>query len=111
MGGMERRDFLVGAGLLAVAPTAAASAAQELDWGAVRRQFRLDPSLTNLGLFYLASNPREVRDAVDEFKRRLDANSHDLIPDQAQEVAVALGRYVGGGPDDIAFVPNTTIGL
>lgn len=111
MGGMERRDFLVGAGLLAVAPTAAASAAQGLDWDAVRREFRLEESLTNLGLFYLASNPREVRDAVDEFKRRLDANSHDLIPDQAQEVAVALGQYVGGGPDDIAFVPNTTIGL
>ncbi len=110
MTGMERRDFLVGAGLLAVAPTAA-SAAQELDWGAVRREFRLDPSLTNLGLFYLASNPREVRDSIEHYKRRLDANSHDLMPDQAQEVAAALGQYVGGAPDDIAFVPNTTIGL
>ncbi|HUQ61912.1 aminotransferase class V-fold PLP-dependent enzyme [Lentzea sp.] len=107
---MDRRDFLVGTGLLAVAPTAA-SAAQGLDWGAVRRQFRLDPSLTNLGLFYLASNPREVRDAVEDYKRRLDANSHDLMPDQAQAVAVALGQYTGGAPDDIAFVPNTTIGL
>jgi selenocysteine lyase/cysteine desulfurase len=33
------------------------------------------------------------------------------MSDQAQEVAVALGQYVGGGADDIAFVPNTTIGL
>ncbi|WP_051769741.1 aminotransferase class V-fold PLP-dependent enzyme [Lentzea albidocapillata] len=107
---MERRDFLVGAGLLAVAPTAS-SAAQGADWGAVRREFRLDLGLTNLGLFYLASNPREVRDAVEEFKRRLDANSHDLMPEQAQEVAVALGQYVGGAADDIAFVPNTTMGL
>ncbi|MFD4643333.1 aminotransferase class V-fold PLP-dependent enzyme [Lentzea sp. NPDC058436] len=107
---MDRRDFLVGAGLLAVAPTAS-SAAQGVDWGAVRREFRLDPALTNLGLFYLASNPREVRDAVEEFKRRLDSNSHDLMPKQAQEVAVALGQYVGGTADDIAFVPNTTIGL
>ncbi|WP_330273477.1 aminotransferase class V-fold PLP-dependent enzyme [Lentzea sp. NBC_00516] len=107
---MDRRDFLVGAGLLAVAPTAS-SAAQGVDWGAVRREFRLDPGLTNLGLFYLASNPREVRDAVEEFKVRLDTNSHDLMPDQAQQVAVALGEYVGGAADDIAFVPNTTIGL
>lgn len=110
MKGMDRRDFLVGTGLLAVTPTAA-SAAQGMDWGAVRREFRLDPALVNLGLFYLASNPREVRSAVETFKRKLDANSHDLMPDQAQEVAVALGQYVGGAPDDIAFVPNTTIGL
>ncbi len=110
MKGMDRRDFLVGTGLLAVTPTAA-SAAQGTDWGAVRREFRLDPTLINLGLFYLASNPREVRSAVETFKRKLDANSHDLMPDQAQEVAVALGQYVGGAPDDIAFVPNTTIGL
>ncbi|MEU0882548.1 aminotransferase class V-fold PLP-dependent enzyme [Lentzea sp. NPDC005914] len=107
---MDRRDFLVGAGLLAVTPTAA-SAAQGLDWGAVRREFRLDPTLINLGLFYLASNPREVRDAVDDFKRKLDANSHDLMPSHAQEVADALGKYVGGAADDIALVPNTTIGL
>ena len=110
MDGMDRRDFLVGAGLLAVAPTAS-SAAQGVDWDAVRREFRLDPALTNLGLFYLASNPREVRDAVDEFRRRLDANSHDLMPEEAQEVAAALGQYVGGAADDIAFVPNTTTGL
>lgn len=107
---MDRRDFLVGAGLLAVAPTAS-SAASAVDWDAVRREFRLDPALTNLGLFYLASNPREVRDAVEDFKRRLDSNSHDLMPEQAQEVAVALGQYGGGAADDIAFVPNTTIGL
>ncbi len=110
MGGMDRRDFLVGTGLLAVMPTAA-SAAPGVDWGAVRREFRLDPALTNLGLFYLASNPREVRAAVETFKRRLDANSHDLMPSRAQEVAVALGQYVGGAADDIALVPNTTIGL
>jgi selenocysteine lyase/cysteine desulfurase len=107
---MDRRDFLVGTGLLAVTPTAA-SAAQALDWGAVRREFRLDPALTNLGLFYLASNPREVRTAVEDFKRKLDANSHDLMPQQAQEVADALGEYVGGAGADIALVPNTTIGL
>ncbi|MFI6102033.1 aminotransferase class V-fold PLP-dependent enzyme [Lentzea sp. NPDC051213] len=107
---MDRRDFLVGTGLLAVTPTSA-SASQGVDWGAVRREFRLDPSLTNLGLFYLASNPREVRDAIERFKRRLDANSHDLMPEQADEVAAALGQYIGGAAGDIAFVPNTTIGL
>ncbi|HEX8868040.1 MAG TPA: aminotransferase class V-fold PLP-dependent enzyme [Lentzea sp.] len=107
---MDRRDFLVGTGLLAVTPTAA-SVAPGLDWGAVRHEFRLDPALTNFGLFYLASNPREVRAAVETFKRRLDANSHDLMPAAAQEVTEALGRYVGGAADDIALVPNTTVGL
>ncbi len=110
MTGVDRRDFLVGAGLLAVTP-AAASAAQGLDWSAVRREFRLDPALINLGQFYLASNPREVREAVDTFKRKLDANSHDLMTGEAQQVADALARYTGGNAADIAFVPNTTIGL
>lgn len=110
MAGMDRRDFLVGAGLVAITPTAA-SAAPGVDWGAVRREFRLDPTLTNLGLFYLASNPREVRAAVDGFKRRLDANSHELHLDQAVEVATALGRYIGANQQDIAFAPNTTVGL
>ena len=110
MDGMDRRDFLVGTGLIAVTPTAA-SAAQGVDWGAVRREFRLDPTLINLGLFYLASNPREVRTAVENFKRKLDANSHELMFEREQEVAVALGQYVGGNPGDIAFVPNTTVGL
>ncbi|NGY65509.1 aminotransferase class V-fold PLP-dependent enzyme [Lentzea sp. NEAU-D13] len=107
---MDRRDFLVGTGLIAVTPTAA-SAAQGVDWGAVRREFRLDPTLINLGLFYLASNPREVRTAVENFKRKLDANSHELMFEREQEVAVALGQYIGGNPGDIAFVPNTTVGL
>lgn len=110
MDGMDRRDFLVGTGLIAVTPTAA-SAAQGVDWGAVRREFRLDPTLINLGLFYLASNPREVRTAVENFKRKLDANSHELMFEREQEVAVALGQYIGGNPGDIAFVPNTTVGL
>ena len=110
MDGMDRRDFLVGTGLIAVTPTAA-SAAPGVDWGAVRREFRLDPTLINLGLFYLASNPREVRTAVENFKRKLDANSHELMFEREQEVAVALGQYVGGNPGDIAFVPNTTVGL
>ncbi|ANZ38661.1 hypothetical protein BBK82_23955 [Lentzea guizhouensis] len=111
MTGVERRDFLMGTGLLAVTPVVAASAAQDLDWGAVRREFRLDPELVNLGQFYLASNPREVRDAVESFKRKLDANSHDLMTGEAQKVAEALGQYTGGNADDIAFVPNTTVGL
>lgn len=107
---MDRRDFLVGTGLLAVAPTAA-SAAQGMDWGAVRREFRLDPTLINLGLFYLASNPREVRAEVEKIKRDLDANSHDWTSARFGEVATALGQYVGGKPEDIALVPNTTTGL
>ncbi|RAS61208.1 selenocysteine lyase/cysteine desulfurase [Lentzea atacamensis] len=111
MGGMDRRDFLVGTGLLAVTPSAASAAQGAVDWGAVRREFRLDPALINLGLFYLASNPREVRTAVEKIKRELDANSHDWTAARFGEVAAALGQYVGGSPEDIALVPNTTTGL
>jgi len=32
------------------------------DWQSVREQFELDPAYIHLGLFYLASHPRPVRE-------------------------------------------------
>ncbi|GLZ29505.1 class V aminotransferase [Lentzea sp. NBRC 105346] len=102
---MDRRDFLIGTALLTT------SSAPAYDWDTVRREFRLDPKLVNLGLFYLASNPREVRAEVDRVKRVLDANSHDFPPDLSSRPRAALASYIGGAPNDIALVSNTTTGL
>lgn len=104
---MDRRDFLVGTGVSLLTPSSAVAQ----DWSAVRREFRLDPSLTNLGLFYLASNPREVRDEVERLKRHFDANSHDFPPDMLTRPRSALASYVGGSAEDLSFVSNTTNGL
>ncbi|MFD9704040.1 hypothetical protein [Lentzea sp. NPDC059081] len=60
---MVRRDFLVGAGLLAVA-RAAASSAPGLDWGAVRREFRLDPRVGTS----ILNTPEEIDATLNEIR-------------------------------------------
>lgn len=42
------------------------------DWSTVRAQFNLDPNLTHLANFYLASYPTPVRDAVERYRKALD---------------------------------------
>jgi selenocysteine lyase/cysteine desulfurase len=90
------------------------------DWESVREQFDLDPGYIHLGLFYLASHPRPVRAAIDQFRRKLDQNPfltvergmfEDKYPKYYGAVTEALGRYTGCDPQDFALTSNTTTGL
>jgi len=125
----DRRSFLARAGLTAaatrlVAEAAAAaprlaSASGEVDWTAVRALFNLAPDRIHLASFYLVSHPKPVRDAIDEYRRRLDADNlwleeamfaegHAHLQDRVKQ---KLAAYVGGRAEEIALVPNTTTGL
>jgi isopenicillin-N epimerase len=90
------------------------------DWQTVREQFDLDPAYIHLGLFYLTSHPRPVREAIERLRRRLDQNPfltveqgmfEDHRPKLYDGVRAALGRYSGADPKDIALTSNTTTGL
>jgi isopenicillin-N epimerase len=90
------------------------------DWDSVREQFDLDPAYVHLGLFFLASHPRPVRDAVEQLRRRLDRNPfltveqgmfEDNMPKLYDAVTASLGRYAGVNPRDLALTSNTTTGL
>ena len=126
---VDRRTFLSRAGLTAVAsglaarslPAAAplASAEGGVDWTAVPALFDLAPGWIHLATFFLASHPKPVREAIDEYRRRLDANplwleeaafaeGHEHIQDRLK---AAIAPFIGGRPDEIALVPNTTTGL
>ena len=124
---LDRRSFLARAGLTAAAagvlartaPSLAEPATGVVDWHAVRAQFDLSPDWINLGTFYLASHPKPVREAIEAFRRQLDANplwleeamfdpGRERIPDR---VKAALARYIGGRPEEIALTSNTTTGL
>ncbi len=124
---LDRRSFLARAGLTAAtagvlarpARTLADAATGAVDWRAVRAQFDLSPDWINLGTFYLASHPRPVREAIEGYRRRLDANplfleeamfepGHERLPDR---VKAALAGYLGGRPEEIALTSNTTTGL
>ena len=124
---LDRRAFLVrtGAALAAAGVggrfadleelAAAAAPAAGLSWAEVRRQFRLDPRLVQLGGLYLASHPAPVRAAIERHRRGLDANPvgylHEHGPDLEAEVLRAAASYLGARGADIALTDSTTMGL
>ena len=81
---LTRRNFLI-RGSLSLAAGALSSALVEAktrenvpadfkDWESVRRQFELAPGYIHFGLFFLASHPRPVRQAIEQYRAKLDAN-------------------------------------
>lgn len=92
----------------------------DISWQRVRDEFDLAPDWIHLGSFYLASNPRAVREAVERYRRALDANP--LAVEELFEPAhkddnpvtrtrLALAGYLGARREEIALTPNTTTGL
>jgi hypothetical protein len=81
---LNRRDFVSTAGWSLFASAAsqsvahkdatASSAANTSDWSAVRGQFDLSPDWLHFSQFYLVSHPRPVREAIERYRRMLDAN-------------------------------------
>lgn len=132
---LSRRRFLVSSTLAASvsavptalaadkdkkAPQAPASPKELGDWKAVRQQFDLDPRYTHLSLFYITSNPRPVREALERHRGQLDSNpfitvEHAMFgsPQENLQLKVydAIASYIGASANDIALTQNTTTGL
>jgi isopenicillin-N epimerase len=128
---VTRRNFLVGSSLTVAAgaltpllsgaePPKTASPARYDDWASVRREFDLSPDYIHLGLFYLTSHPRPVREAIEKYRRQLDSNPFVTVEASLFESAEknlplqicrTIGDYIGGDANDIALTPNTTTGL
>src|SRR5229473_761559 len=124
---MYRRDFLVRTGQVigAVALTSAMRTAAALagkqsstdspSWEAVRANFNLAPDLIHMSGFFLASHPKPVRDAIEAYRRALDANPIEYwfanIAKSEAAVAAAAAHYLGVDPGDIALTDSTTMGL
>jgi isopenicillin-N epimerase len=128
---ITRRNFLVSGSLSlaagALSPllvqagkTKPSAPADFKDWESVRGEFDLAPDYIHLALFFLASHPRPVRQAIEQYRKKIDANplltvdsavfeqSNENIPLQ---VCRAIAGYIGGDPQDIALTQNTTTGL
>ena len=128
---LTRRNFLVSGSLSlaagALSPLLVQAAkskprtpADFKDWGSVRREFELAPDYIHLALFFLASHPRAVRQAIEQYREKIDANpfvavdsaifepTNESIPLQ---VCQAIASYIGGDPQHIALTQNTTTGL
>ena len=127
---LTRRNFLIRGSLslaagtlssvLVEAKTRESAPADFKDWELVRRQFDLAPDYIHLALFFLASHPRPVREAIEQYRAKIDANplltvenaifvhTDENIPLQ---VCRAMANYIGGDAQDIALTQNTTTGL
>lgn len=135
---LNRRDFVAGVGLSLVGSAAArAAAANEpvavpalaagSDWAAVKAQFDLlSPDWMHFSQFFIVSHPKPVRDAIERYRRQLDAHpfttvEHGMGFDAAPgggtdhilpvRVQRAAAHYVGGKPEEIALTDSTTQGL
>lgn len=127
----SRRAFLAAQGALfaaAAAPTGLLAALvadtpplpRLDDWESVRGLFRLDPAYLHFSGFFIASHPEPVRQAIETFRRTLDANplltvEHGMFGTDEQNlervVREAAAPYLGGRADDIALTGSTTMGL
>lgn len=102
------------------APLPLTSLQGSVSWQRVRAEFDLDPDWIHLGGFYLVSHPRTVRDAVERYRKALDANPLSIEElfdpahaddNPATKSRLALAEYLGARREEIALTPNTTTGL
>ncbi|MGH8026945.1 MAG: aminotransferase class V-fold PLP-dependent enzyme [Pseudoxanthomonas sp.] len=128
---LTRRSFLAAPTALAAGallPSAlmtalAAQAAPPADlstWEKVRAQFALDPAYMHFASFFIASHPAPVREAIDGYRRAIDANPFLVIEQGLFEgdahnvplqVQTEIANYLGGRAQDVCLTPNTTTGL
>ncbi len=128
---LSRRGFLAAPAVLAagaLVPSAllAALAAESLpaadlsEWEKVRAQFTLDPAYQHFASFFIASHPAPVREAIEGYRRAIDANpflviEQGLFEEDAHnvplQVQTVIAEYLGGRAQDVCLTPNTTTGL
>lgn len=82
---------------------------------ALRPLFLLDPSVTFLNHGSFGACPQPVFASYQRWQWELErqpveflGRRHDALLDDAR---AAIGRYLNAGADNLAFVPNTTVGL
>jgi len=106
--------------LLAAARKQTPPAPDLSSWNAVRAQFDLAPGWIHLSSFYIASHPKPVREAIEGFRRALDANpylevEHRWFSDPPDNLQLAIREeiapYLGAKAEEIALTNSTTQGL
>jgi len=129
---LRRRDFLVRSGLVVGASALAgtggwvagkelaedgetARAEASLGAGEMQGEFALDRGVVQLTSFLLAPHPRQVREAIEQHRRELDANPKGYLfareLELEQAVLEAASSYLGARAEDIALTDSTTMGL
>ncbi|HKP69468.1 MAG TPA: aminotransferase class V-fold PLP-dependent enzyme [Pyrinomonadaceae bacterium] len=124
---MNRRNFLVNAGVALAASTLTAPVrASDLTsvgttnihavWPAVRNQFdQLSSDHIHLSSFFLVSHPRPVREAIERHRQAIDSNPFVYLEEHMFQmpgkIQASVAEYLGGKPDEVALTNSTTMGL
>ena len=117
---LTRRNFLIRGSLslaagalssvLVEAKTKESAPADFKDWESVRRQFELAPGYIHLALFFLASHPRPVRQAIEQYRAKLDANPlltvEGAIFEQTERISRC--RFAALSPTTLAATVRTS---
>jgi len=90
-----------------------------VDWTAVRELFPLAKDWTHLVPFLIVSHPRPVSEAIDRFRKKIDAEPgwlEDAAFSESEgkpfsKAKQAFAEYAGGSSQEICFTSNTTTGL
>src|SRR5438552_8603731 len=91
----------------------------DVDWRTVRDLFPLASDWTHLASFLLVSHPKPVAEAIERFRRKIDADAgwieqaafSDSEGRPWRAVKRALAGYVGGTPQELCLTSNTTTAL
>jgi selenocysteine lyase/cysteine desulfurase len=92
-------------------------AASERDpWFEVRELFDLSPDFVHMSALYIASHPRPVAEAIDRYRKELDANPVTYLNAEnrkrVNDVLRAAASYLGvEEPSDVAITDSTTSGV
>jgi isopenicillin-N epimerase len=82
---------------------------------ALRELFLLDPDVVFLNHGSFGATPRPVFEAYQEWQRRLERQPVQFLAGELmghlRQARRALGDYLGAPADDLAFVPNATVGV
>lgn len=80
----------------------------------LRDEFLLEPSITFLNHGSFGARPREVLEAQDAIRRRIESSPVEFLGRRSsallEEAMLPLAALVGADPDDLAFVANATAG-
>lgn len=84
-------------------------------WEGIRKQFRLDPALIHMSMFFLASHPRMVSAAIEEHRAALERNPiHAVEASMGRtefKIRSTAAQYLGVDPAEVALTDSTTMGL
>jgi isopenicillin-N epimerase len=134
---MDRRRFIQRAGLATAAAVVATTPGCELDrgqrpprtrpddtrpsgdgtyasWQDVRAAFDLSAERIHMSALLVSSHPRPVRDAIERYRRELDADPVDAVGQDGRRKNAsrqAAADYLGTSADQIALTDSTTEGL